>query len=154
MRQSNPTTHPLAACLQVYTVAGGKNIPSWLSEKNKAKLRKDEEYGRRVELMQDFEFPAACQRIKITPDGQFIFATGYHPPRVRRVVPGYFMGSQWIGSREPDSSSRARCRQAHVACWLVQHRGSQQGKACQGCAQACRCSCILPMHLSHADARV
>lgn len=36
-----------------------------------------------MELIQDFEFPAACQRIKATPDGQYIFATGYHPPRVR-----------------------------------------------------------------------
>lgn len=32
---------------------------------------------------QDFEFPAACQRIKVTPDGQYIFASGYHPPQVR-----------------------------------------------------------------------
>lgn len=69
--------------LQVYTVAGGKNIPNWLSEKKKKSLRKDEEYNRRVELLQDFEFPAACQRLKVSPDGQYIFATGYHPPRVR-----------------------------------------------------------------------
>jgi ribosome biogenesis protein ENP2 len=68
---------------QVYTVAGGKNIPGWLSDKKKKSLKSDEEYQRRVELIQDFEFPAACQRIKFTNDGQYIFATGYHPPRVR-----------------------------------------------------------------------
>lgn len=39
-----------------------------------------------VELIQDFEFPAACQRIKCTADQQFIFASGYHPPRVRCVL--------------------------------------------------------------------
>lgn len=36
-----------------------------------------------MELLQDFEFPSACQRIKFTPDEQYIFATGYHAPRVR-----------------------------------------------------------------------
>lgn len=36
-------------------------------------------------LPQDFEFPAGCQRIKVTPDGQYIFASGYHPPQ---VLPG------------------------------------------------------------------
>lgn len=33
--------------------------------------------------MQDFQFPAACTRIKATPDGQYLFATGYHPPIVK-----------------------------------------------------------------------
>jgi len=69
--------------VKVYSVAGGKIIPSWLSESKKKQLRKDEEYRKRIELIQDFEFPSACQRIKITPDGQYIFATGYHAPRVR-----------------------------------------------------------------------
>lgn len=68
---------------QVYSVAGGKSIPSWVSDAKKKSLRKDEEYRKRIELIQDFEFPAACQRIKATSDGQYIFATGYHPPRVR-----------------------------------------------------------------------
>ncbi|KAI8105935.1 hypothetical protein M9434_000514 [Picochlorum sp. BPE23] len=69
--------------VKVYSVAGGKSIPSWVSDAKKKSLRKDEEYRKRIELIQDFEFPAACQRIKATPDGQYIFATGYHPPRVR-----------------------------------------------------------------------
>ena len=67
----------------MYTVAGGKNIPSWVSDKKRKALKNDDEYRRRIELIQDFEFPAACQRIKFTADGQYIFATGYHPPRVR-----------------------------------------------------------------------
>lgn len=67
----------------MYTVAGGKSIPSWVSDKKKKSLKKDGEYRRRVELIQDFEFPAASQKIKVTPDEQYIFVTGYHPPRVR-----------------------------------------------------------------------
>lgn len=69
--------------LQVYTISGSKSIPSWLSDKKKKSLQKDEEYRRRIELIQDFEFPAACQRIKISSNGEYVFATGYHPPRVR-----------------------------------------------------------------------
>ena len=67
----------------MYSVAGGKSIPAWLSDAKKKSLRKDEEYRKRIELIQDFEFPSACQRIKATSDGQYIFATGYHAPRVR-----------------------------------------------------------------------
>ena len=83
-----PPAHPatlsrrLPPWPQVYTVTGGKNVPAWLSDKKKKALRKDEEYRRRIELIQDFEFPAGCNRIKVTPDGQFIFASGYHPPQV------------------------------------------------------------------------
>ena len=33
--------------------------------------------------MQDLEFPAACHRLKLTPDGEYLFATGIHAPRVR-----------------------------------------------------------------------
>eukprot|EP00798_Chlamydomonas_sp_ICE-L_P005815 gene5815-6101_t len=46
-------------------------------------LRKNEDWKRRLELLQDFQFPAACQRLKISPDGQYIFATGYHPPMLK-----------------------------------------------------------------------
>lgn len=38
---------------------------------------------RQVELVQDLEFPAACHRMKATSDGQFLFATGIHAPRLR-----------------------------------------------------------------------
>jgi len=33
--------------------------------------------------VQDLEFPAACHRLKATPDGQYLFATGIHAPRLR-----------------------------------------------------------------------
>ncbi|KAK9820064.1 hypothetical protein WJX72_005625 [[Myrmecia] bisecta] len=69
--------------VKVYNVSSGKSLPQWLSESKKRSLRKDENYRRRIELVQDFEFPAACQRIRATPDGQFLFATGIHPPKVK-----------------------------------------------------------------------
>ena len=94
----------------MYNVSAGRTVPQWLSESKKRSLRKDEEYRqafgqmmtlqnvvqasysrvlwylhcrRRLELIQDFEFPAASHRLKATPDGQYIYASGIHPPRVR-----------------------------------------------------------------------
>ncbi len=74
----------ILACthMQVYSVSSTKSLPQWLSEGTRKSLRKNEEFQRRVELLQDFEFPTACGRIKATPDGQYLFASGLHPPQV------------------------------------------------------------------------
>ncbi len=37
---------------QVYNVAGGKSLPEWLTDKKREALRKDEEFRRRIELIQ------------------------------------------------------------------------------------------------------
>ena len=78
----NHSPHSMIA-LQVYTVSGGKTLPQWLSDKKRRSLRKDEAYRRRIELVQDLDFPEACHRLKLSPDGQFLIASGLHPPRVR-----------------------------------------------------------------------
>ncbi|CAK0744566.1 hypothetical protein CVIRNUC_001558 [Coccomyxa viridis] len=69
--------------VKVYNVTSSKSTPDWLKGKTKGSLRKDDEYRRRIELIQDLEFPAACHRLKLTPDGEYLFTTGIHPPRVR-----------------------------------------------------------------------
>ena len=43
----------------------GKSLPEWLAEGKKRSLRKDDQYNRRLELVQDLHFPAACQRLKV-----------------------------------------------------------------------------------------
>ena len=96
---NQPATAPIAS--QVYNVTSGKTLPQWLSENKKSSLKRNDDYLRRLELIQDFEFPAACQRLKVTPDQQFIFATGYHPPMVRAgrvcVCMGLHGGSMGCG---------------------------------------------------------
>lgn len=67
---------------QVYNISSSKAVPQWISDAKKKSIRKSEEFRRRLELLQDFRFPAACQRIKVSPDGQYVFASGYHPPQV------------------------------------------------------------------------
>lgn len=106
----NPTIHP-----PTNPKPTGKAVPQWLPERQRRNLAKDENYRRRVELIQDLEFPTASQvwvwlgtlgillaalcvcahhrvhvytktiqqRIKMSPDGQFVVATGTYPPAIR-----------------------------------------------------------------------
>ncbi|KYQ88456.1 NUC153 domain-containing protein [Tieghemostelium lacteum] len=69
--------------LKIYNVSDGKSLPEWLSEKKKTELRKNEEFRSRIELIQDFSFDTSCQRVKFTPDGKYIMATGIYPPQVK-----------------------------------------------------------------------
>ena len=54
-----------------------------LQNNPKKKKKKKKKLSRRIELVQDLGFPAAAHRLKLSPDGQFLFATGTHAPRVR-----------------------------------------------------------------------
>lgn len=69
----------------VYTVsgAGSKSIPDWLARRNKKQLRHDEAYRSRIELLQDFEFPEASNRIRLSRDGAYLMATGTYKPHIR-----------------------------------------------------------------------
>jgi ribosome biogenesis protein ENP2 len=69
--------------VKVFNVTADKVIPSWVSKKRGKKLSKDADYARHIDLIQDFGFPSACHRIKVTQEGHHIFATGAHAPRVR-----------------------------------------------------------------------
>ncbi|KAG2182524.1 hypothetical protein INT43_007455 [Umbelopsis isabellina] len=72
--------------VKIYTVSGGlgsRSIPDWLARKKKKALKKDLEYRARIELIQDFEFPEASNRVKCTADGNFAMATGVYKPQIR-----------------------------------------------------------------------
>ena len=98
--------------VKVYTVSGGlgsRTIPDWIVRKNRKQLRKDLgmiflfrvlhnsfklltkkkinkchlEFRSRIELIQDFEFPEASNRIKVTRDGNYAIATGTYKPQMR-----------------------------------------------------------------------
>ena len=38
---------------------------------------------RRVDLIQDLRFETATTKIKVTPDGEFLIASGIYPPQVK-----------------------------------------------------------------------
>eukprot|EP01133_Synstelium_polycarpum_P020049 gene20049-24040_t len=69
--------------VKIYNVSAGKSLPEWLSEKKKSELKKNEEFRQRIELIQDFSFETSSRRVKITPDGQYLMATGIYPPQVK-----------------------------------------------------------------------
>ncbi|KAI8922448.1 WD40-repeat-containing domain protein [Powellomyces hirtus] len=71
--------------VKIYSVtsAARSAIPDWLARRNAKSLKKDQEYRRRIELIQDFEFPEASLRIQPTRDGNYIIATGVYQPQMR-----------------------------------------------------------------------
>lgn len=79
--------------VKVYTVSGDSErpLPEWLIRQKKRQLRNDAgpitffpeckvnnfaEFQNRIELLQDFEFPEASNRVKVTRDGNYAVATG------------------------------------------------------------------------------
>eukprot|EP00965_Chrysotila_dentata_P216902 6189647-Pleurochrysis_carterae.AAC.2 len=67
----------------------GKALPSWLSAKRsnakteKKRTKADTKDGDRLELIQDLFFPTSCARVKVSPDGETLLATGSYPPQLR-----------------------------------------------------------------------
>lgn len=69
--------------VKVYNLSTGKAFPQWLSESQKRKLAKDEEYRKRIDIIQDFEVTTAAQRVRLTSDGNHILVAGTYPPCFR-----------------------------------------------------------------------
>eukprot|EP00931_Biecheleriopsis_adriatica_P041216 TRINITY_DN23588_c0_g1_i1.p1 TRINITY_DN23588_c0_g1~~TRINITY_DN23588_c0_g1_i1.p1 ORF type:complete len:540 (-),score=149.68 TRINITY_DN23588_c0_g1_i1:117-1736(-) len=71
--------------IKVYNLSAGKSLPQWLEEaqKKKQSLRENEDFKKRIDLIQDFEFNVASSRVRVTPDGEYILATGIYAPELR-----------------------------------------------------------------------
>ncbi|EMR09482.1 hypothetical protein PNEG_02070 [Pneumocystis murina B123] len=72
--------------IKVYTVCGegtSRSLPEWFIRKKKKALKKDPEWSSRIELLQDFEFPEASNKIKVTPDKKYAIATGTYKPHMK-----------------------------------------------------------------------
>ncbi|XP_063918369.1 nucleolar protein 10 [Zophobas morio] len=70
--------------IKIYNLSAGKSLPEWLSErKRRALLKKDVDLRRRIELIQDFDMPGLSTTVKVSRDGQYVFATGIYKPRVK-----------------------------------------------------------------------
>lgn len=70
---------------KIYNVSGydQSKLPEWILEKHKKSLRKDANYSKRIQLIQDFDFPEASNRIQLTPDQKYIVSTGTYKPQIR-----------------------------------------------------------------------
>lgn len=70
--------------VKIYNLSAGKSLPEWLTDRQRRKLQnKDNDVRRRLELIQDFEMPSVSNCVKVSPDEQFICATGTYKPRFR-----------------------------------------------------------------------
>ena len=71
--------------VRVYNISGNahRSLPDWLVRKSAKSLKKDAEWTRRVELIQDLEFPEASLQSRFTPDGKYVIATGTYKPQFR-----------------------------------------------------------------------
>nr|POE85782.1 nucleolar protein 10 [Quercus suber] len=70
--------------MKVYSLASqNRSHASWLDPKKLRALRKDKNYSQRVDLIQDLRFETATTKIKATPDGEFLIASGIYPPQVK-----------------------------------------------------------------------
>ena len=79
------------ASVKVYTVNGAasgssSSLPDWLTRKRVAKKGNraiKEHVEGTIDLIQEFEFPEASNRIKTTRDGHHAIATGTYKPQMR-----------------------------------------------------------------------
>ncbi|CAF2059077.1 unnamed protein product [Brassica napus] len=69
--------------VKLYHVSCAPNVATWLNPKKQRALRKNPHYMQRVELIQDFKFGNATTRIKATPDGEYLIASGTYPSQVK-----------------------------------------------------------------------
>lgn len=79
--------------------AAGKTLPQWLSEKKRRSLSQDVDYRRRIELLQDFDFPTASQKVCASPDGQYVIVAGTYPPQIKgdtSLLVFWWVG-EWVG---------------------------------------------------------
>jgi ribosome biogenesis protein ENP2 len=71
--------------LKIYNLSAGKTFQELLKESKYSmkKLKKNDEYINRIEIIQEFEFPVSSQCLKISEDGNYVVATGIYPPRIK-----------------------------------------------------------------------
>jgi len=71
--------------LKIYNLTGGKSLFDMMKESNfnYKKLKKNEDYVNRIEIIQDFQFPISAGCLKASNDGNYIIASGIYPPRLK-----------------------------------------------------------------------
>jgi ribosome biogenesis protein ENP2 len=64
--------------IKVYCCTAGKATPEWANVKGS--LRYNSEFRNRIELIQDFHFPQSSQVVKLSPNGEYVSASGVYSP--------------------------------------------------------------------------
>ncbi|EGR30754.1 nucleolar protein 10, putative [Ichthyophthirius multifiliis] len=71
--------------VKTYNLSAGKTLPQFLQEakKKNSSLKYNQDFRKRIELIQDFEFPISCNQVEITPDEKYIVTTGTYAPTIK-----------------------------------------------------------------------
>ncbi|OWM85471.1 hypothetical protein CDL15_Pgr019095 [Punica granatum] len=70
--------------VKMYSVSSqNRSLATWLPPKKLRALRKDTKYMQRMRLLEDMRFETATTKIKATPDGEFLIASGIYPPQIK-----------------------------------------------------------------------
>ncbi len=71
--------------LKIYNLTGGKSFYDMVKESGFSykKLKKNDDYINRIEIIQEFEFPISAGCLKASNDGNYVFASGIYPPRLK-----------------------------------------------------------------------
>ncbi|CAJ0580063.1 unnamed protein product, partial [Mesorhabditis spiculigera] len=66
---------------KLYNLSYGKSVPEWLSSRQRRELsKKNLDYRRRIQLIQNFEMPDVANCMSISKDRRYIFAAGTYKP--------------------------------------------------------------------------
>lgn len=71
--------------IKSYNFSFGKSLPDFLEQagKKSASLKKDQDFRKRIELIQDFSFNGSSQWLEASEDGQYIIASGVYKPSLK-----------------------------------------------------------------------
>ncbi|CAL9779248.1 unnamed protein product [Musa acuminata subsp. burmannicoides] len=62
--------------VKLFSLSGQRFVSTWLPPTKLRVLRKDKDYPQRVDLIQDLRFETATTKLKVTPDGDYVIASG------------------------------------------------------------------------------
>lgn len=70
---------------KIYHLTANKTTPEFFRQNNKnlQNLKKDAEYQKRIDFIQDFKFPISSGKVQISKDGEYIFASGIYGPQMK-----------------------------------------------------------------------
>ncbi|XP_064948857.1 uncharacterized protein LOC135598652 [Musa acuminata AAA Group] len=69
--------------VNLFSLSGQRFVSTWLPPTKLRALRKDKDYPQRVDLIQDLRFETATTKLKVTPDGDYVIASGIYSPQVK-----------------------------------------------------------------------
>lgn len=71
--------------VKTYNMSAGKSVKEFEEEflRTSKSLKFNQDFRKRIELIQDFSFEAACSQVQLTEDQRYIICTGTYAPQLK-----------------------------------------------------------------------